>query len=441
MKCTGEKEGCRGCLKNNRECSYTYSQRSGPSLEQSPGAVMLPSPPATDRCSVPESMQHEEKEPPDMLSGGSVIGLPDESPTYHFSPGLGRDCDEDARYVNRIYSDINSSFPFHDVFFDHSLDTSSVAPTTTDASAVAVPTTTSDLTSPRARTDSSGGELPTNNNNNVAIRRDCSCLKRIMSTNEMVEICLVWAPRDETRTIPLGADEMLRYQKEALVNCESALRCGVCNLGSEQAMLVISICNKLLASIVDMRYTLPTTTAACEHEHEYQHQHQQQQPQQGRDRGFGGESSGAATLRQQHQQRWPPTISISTTNSVAVVPQHHHRHHSHHRHHDYILDGQEWSTASGSGGGGGGGGDGGDMGLDGTGNSQRRASVLGIDQWRIDDEDKLQILRSLSDDRARRLKHLVSMVGEVAVSNSWTAHRSMVRDLEERFAKEIPFID
>ncbi|EMR62951.1 hypothetical protein UCREL1_10099 [Eutypa lata UCREL1] len=259
-----------------RACIRCRSKkRSGPSLEQSPGAVMLPSPPATDRCSVPESMQHEEKEPPDMLSGGSVIGLPDESPTYHFSPGLGRDCDEDARYVNRIYSDINSSFPFHDVFFDHSLDTS----------------------------------------------RDCSCLKQIMSTNEMVEICLVWAPRDETRTIPLGADEMLRYQKEALVNY-----------------------------------------------------------------------------------------------------------------------GQEWSTASGSGGGGGGGG-GGDMGLDGTGNSQRRASVLGIDQWRIDDEDKLQILRSLSDDRARRLKHLVSMVGEVAVSNSWTAHRSMVRDLEERFAKEIPFID
>ncbi|KAK7751450.1 hypothetical protein SLS62_006535 [Diatrype stigma] len=332
-------------------------------------------------------------------------------------------------------------------------------------------------------------DMPHDSNDSVSIgaRRDCcSCLQRMMSTYEMVEIRLVWAPRDESRALPLGADEMLRYQKEALVSCESILRCEACSLEPEQVMLLISICNKLLASIVEMRHTLlttMTTTAAvdsCERQ------------QAARDRGLDSRhsacASAAATLKQQQlqqpqtqhqrqqQQRWPPAISVPAAPKLPPpVVAHQHRH-------GYALDSgqqQEWPTTTTAGKGSGYdnctaddcGND--SMGLDldldfdlET-HNRRRASVLSIDHhqwgWRIDDEDKLQILKSLSDDRARRLENLVRRMGDVVAvaaaaaeeeeeeeepsssrnrnrsrgRSGWVAHRSMIRDLAERLAKEI----
>lgn len=53
-------------------------------------------------------MQHEKEEP--EIFGSMTISPSDESPAYHFSPGLGRDCDTEARYVNGTYHDINPPF-------------------------------------------------------------------------------------------------------------------------------------------------------------------------------------------------------------------------------------------------------------------------------------------------------------------------------------------
>lgn len=61
-------------------------------------------------------------------------------------------------------------------------------------------------------------------------------------------------------------------------------------------------------------------------------------------------------------------------------------------------------------------------------------STLGA--WKIDDEDKLHVLKSLLGARTARLRDLVDRIAIVATANRWLAHSNMIRDLLQRMDNE-----
>ena len=191
----------------------------------------------------------------------------------------------------------------------------------------------------------------------VSVCPRCSS-STMLRTYDSVEICLVWGPRDPSGAMSLGADERLQCQKEALSNCESWLGCDTCSLQPEQALLIISICNKVLASIIDLKEWLL-----------------EQARQDSESSARSAASAGAS--------RW-------TSPPCASQPR--------------------------------------GGGVDGRG----RPSNFDVPKWKMDDEDRLHVLKILVDSRVARLKVLTHRLEEIAASNRWQVHRSMIRDTKQR---------
>ena len=179
-------------------------------------------------------------------------------------------------------------------------------------------------------------------------QQKCSC-SEMVRTYEKAEMYLVWAPRDHSGAVSIEVDEVLRCQKTVLASCEAVLSCNLCHLQSEKVMLMISICNKLLASLVNMSIDLPSITQRS------------------------------------------VTPSRSEYNSPRC-----------------------------------------EMPIGGV---HGRGLNFELNVWKIDDEDKNQVLRSLINARATRLEALLDKIGEKVTTNSWLVHRSMIRDLIQRFAE------
>lgn len=182
-----------------------------------------------------------------------------------------------------------------------------------------------------------------------ARRQRCSC-SEMVRTYEMAEVYLVWAPRDRSGVTSIEMDEILRYQKTVLASCEAVLNCNLCSLQSEQVLLMISICNKLLASFVQMSAAPPLVAQES------------------------ARLSKSGQRSSRHEQQLIKGYSGRGLNSV-------------------------------------------------------------ISEWKIDDEDKKQVLKALLNSRAARLNGLMDRLGEVVTANHWLIHKSMIRDLLERFAK------
>lgn len=185
-----------------------------------------------------------------------------------------------------------------------------------------------------------------------ARRQRCSC-SEMVRTYETAEVYLVWAPRDRSGATSIEVDEMLRCQKTVLASCEAVLSCGLCNLQSEQVMLMISICNKLLASFVQMSAASPMVA---------------------QETGRPANSEQCSTRQEQQPISGP--ISVKS-----------------------------------------------------------RSSSFEFSEWKIDDEDKKQVLKTLLNSRAARLNGLMDRLGEVVTINRWLVHKSMIRDMLERFAE------
>ena len=180
----------------------------------------------------------------------------------------------------------------------------------------------------------------------------CSC-SEMVRTYEMAELYLIWAPRDRSGVTSIEVDEILRYQKTVLASCEAVLNCNPCSLQSEQVLLMISICNKLLASFVQMSAAPPVVA-------------QESAPLS---------KSGQRSSRQEQQL------------------------------------------------------------IKGCSGAVNRGLKSVISEWNIDDEDKKQVLKALLNSRAARLNSLMDRLGEVVTANHWLIHKSMIRDLLERFAE------
>ncbi|KAJ8131375.1 hypothetical protein O1611_g2250 [Lasiodiplodia mahajangana] len=75
----------------------------------------------------------------------------------------------------------------------------------------------------------------------------CSCFSQAVSTYEAIEVA-VWGQNDLWR----NADDMLRYQKKALIECEELLECRRCTTQSAYTMLLLSMCRRILTTLGDL---------------------------------------------------------------------------------------------------------------------------------------------------------------------------------------------
>ncbi|RWA13057.1 hypothetical protein EKO27_g2046 [Xylaria grammica] len=68
-----------------------------------------------------------------------------------------------------------------------------------------------------------------------------------VSTYEAIELA-VWGQNELWR----NADDMLRYQKKALIECEELLECRRCTTQSAYTMLLLSMCRRILTTLGDL---------------------------------------------------------------------------------------------------------------------------------------------------------------------------------------------
>lgn len=72
----------------------------------------------------------------------------------------------------------------------------------------------------------------------------CSCFSQAASTHEAIEVA-VWGQNELWR----NADDMLRHQKKALMECEELLGCRRCTAQSAYMMLLLSMCRRILTTL------------------------------------------------------------------------------------------------------------------------------------------------------------------------------------------------
>ncbi|TGJ87059.1 hypothetical protein E0Z10_g1662 [Xylaria hypoxylon] len=75
----------------------------------------------------------------------------------------------------------------------------------------------------------------------------CSCFLQAVNTYEAIEVA-VWGQNELWR----NADDMLRYQKKALIECEELLECRRCTTQSAYTMLLVSMCRRILTTLGDL---------------------------------------------------------------------------------------------------------------------------------------------------------------------------------------------
>ena len=340
VKCTGEKDGCRRCIENNARCSYstTVSSRSLSNANTQEDS-RSEAPPTTrpTSTSLPEHLVSTLTPAPIGSAESEIIAdRPNMSEEHSITntntdyyTGLTPDLDMDLEDAHQ--SSLSPHEPFADFGADFSiLDTTEPI----DPSIFAETNSSEEVDTAFAR------------------RQRCSC-SEMVRTYEMAELYLVWAPRDRSGVMSIEVDEIFRYQKTVLASCEAVLSCNLCSLRSEQVLLMISICNKLLASFVQISAAPPL---------------------------IAQESARPSNLGQrsprQEQQLIKGCSSVMSRGLNSV-----------------------------------------------------------ISEWKIDDEDKKQVLKALLNSRAARLNSLMNRLGEVVTANHWLIHRSMIRDFLERFAE------
>lgn len=340
VKCTGEKDGCRRCIENNARCSYsaTVNSRSlsNANTQENSRSEAPPTVRSTSTSSpeylvtrltpalIGDAGSEMTADRPNMSEDHSMINV-----NTDYYTGLTPDIDMDLE-------DIRQSSPLpHGPFADFGADFS-------------ILDTTEPICPSLFAETSSSEEFDA-----ASARRQRFSCSEMVRTYEMAELYLVWAPRDRSGVTSIEVDEILRYQKKVLASCEAVLSCTSCSLQSEQVLLMISICNKLLASFVQMSAAPPSVA--------------QERPRP---------SKSAQRSSRQQQQLFKECSGTMSRGLNSV-----------------------------------------------------------ISEWKIDDDDKKQVLKALLNARAARLNGLMDRLGEVVTANHWVIHKSMVRDLLERFAE------
>ncbi|KAI0401168.1 hypothetical protein F4802DRAFT_581473 [Xylaria palmicola] len=247
LKCSSEPHGCQRCLAKKIDCRYPSPPRGNnhkKSQSQTKPRAPAPTPPETPRfqsdlkpspapvdstisddfvtvISNPDTMYNNTLEDLDLSLGGFEVS---DFTTPESMPGLLSD---------REYMDPSDAMtPWHQPFTFTSDDIKSPWNSTPerDDAVFSTGSKTSTVASSPDPCDSS-----------------CSCFSQAVSTYEAIELA-VWGQNELWR----NADDMLRYQKKALLECEELLECRKCTTQSAYTMLLLSMCRRILTTLRDL---------------------------------------------------------------------------------------------------------------------------------------------------------------------------------------------
>ncbi|KAK8012090.1 hypothetical protein PG989_000350 [Apiospora arundinis] len=212
----------------------------------------------------------------------------------------------------------------------------------------------------------------------------CHSSHDMLRTFEAAEVSMMWTQRMPCAAVspPLGLEEMLTCQKEVLDSCRARLGCTTCRFESYDAMILINICQKLLGSMVKVQAAI--------------------KGQRGREPMSMASSLRASSLLDSSSAGpYSMVEQILLKNNPGRKPQHH----------------QEAQSRNS------------------LGRQHSKSFGTGLNEWRFDEEDKLHALLSLLGIRMGKLKHVVQALEEIALSNRWSVHTSMVQHLGAQVSK------
>jgi len=353
VKCTGDKDGCQRCFESNTQCFYSKSSRSKSAPKENGPELLRPT-------STPQNT-------PDLDASGTLqgIGLSDMASAF----GL-----PNTNHIETVdyIGDINNI---------DDMETDFMAGGAFDLGVVFSPNMELSNSDPMISGSHNGkvGDCPEPSDTMINGSSRCPCAE-IMRIYEKAEIYLVWSLRGRSATISLGPDELLQCQKEVLSSCESILNCDKCSLQPEQAMMIISIFEKVRASIIEMSgmSILPDLE------------------DDGRETRYVDNNS----FSRQRRDTFP-----EFTKSTSLDD-----------HGNYGNGGGEIVSSA-------------------RGGYKRKSLLFNSGDWNVDNEDKMHMLKCLINVRATRLIELSNRLDKVALENNWLVHRSILKDLSERFVQ------
>ncbi|KAI0549490.1 hypothetical protein F4679DRAFT_263607 [Xylaria curta] len=253
LKCSGEPNGCQRCLAKKTDCRYPSPPRgNGHKKSQSQSQARArarapaPTPPET-----PQFPSHLKPEPAPVATTAedefmTVISNQDTT----FNNTLE---DLDLSLGGFEVSDFNTPESISGLLSDAEyMDPSdAMRPwhqpfTFTSAS--------DDIRSPWGSTPeredavfSTASKTSTVASSPAACDSNCTCFSQAISTYEAIEVA-VWGQNELWK----NADDMLRYQKKALIECEELLECRRCTKQSAYTMLLLSMCRRILTTLADL---------------------------------------------------------------------------------------------------------------------------------------------------------------------------------------------
>ncbi|KAI0392438.1 hypothetical protein F5Y17DRAFT_459859 [Xylariaceae sp. FL0594] len=270
LKCSGEPDGCHRCLARKIECCYPSTPRgnghkkntSSPKIEAATAtptaATRVPTPPETPQSSSSgpsmdslssssssssTDMRPEEDEfisaisHPEIPYSRSLEGFDMSLGDFHYVPDFTTP--ESMGIMDGEYIDpSNFGQSWQQMTFDMSSDKSSWTAT---GGGTDFHTMTSSSSSPETLSSSSSSS------SSNPYESSCSCYSQAIGTYEAIEVA-AWGQREEWS----NADDILRYQKRALSECEELLECRSCNRQSSYTMLVLSMCSRILATLEEL---------------------------------------------------------------------------------------------------------------------------------------------------------------------------------------------
>ncbi|KAI1352811.1 hypothetical protein F5Y01DRAFT_313473 [Xylaria sp. FL0043] len=255
LKCSGEPQGCQRCLAKKIDCCYpspprgnshkkSQSQAQSQSQPRAQARAPAPTPPETPQF---QSQSRPSSAPVDATTDDDFITvISNQDTTYS---GTIDDLDlslggfevsdfTTPESIPRLLSDGEYMDPsdamrsWQQPFTFTSDDIKSTWNSTPEREDAVFSTSSkqSPAVSTPATSDSS-----------------CSCFLQAISTYEAIEVA-VWGQNELWR----NADDMLRYQKKALIECEELLECRRCTAQSAYTMLLLSMCQRILKALADL---------------------------------------------------------------------------------------------------------------------------------------------------------------------------------------------
>lgn len=239
-------------------------------------------------------------------------------------------------------------------------------------------TRNNDTTSPASPRAVGGLNVPRGGTSQVAAEV-CSC-QDLMRTYEMVQLRLVWGTKNNTTKDDIFG--ILRCQKSVLRSCMAVVECEHCNLLSEQCVMLIAICDSLVASMAIVQEAAAQQTG-CRNPKVTKLTHR-----------FGLASETPTRLEQND------LVNRCGTSFGSM-----------------ISDSGSPSQRKGK-----------------TGGYPDSASESGREArgWEFDEEDAASVLHSLLEVRITRLEALIKKVEDLVTMNCWNGQMVILRELLQR---------